>query len=156
MGLAKVAAVGLFCVFSLHIYPHIFYHLAVYAPLLAAFTKFRYRSDAIRAFSSLRLTLNWLVDWASDNSAKFGSAGAAVDKKWIFVGQLNADYVTKELLEFRFGKCIFDQHGWCSLRAHARAHVHFQFSILPQTDRLTRLICMCDLRLCTILASRTA
>ena len=74
-----------------------------------AFAKFKYREDAIRAFSGLRTQLSWMVDWAADNMGgrSGGTAGGippTYDKHSIFVGQLNNDLVSRDLLEFRFGK----------------------------------------------------
>ncbi|KAJ3079139.1 hypothetical protein HK102_004000 [Quaeritorhiza haematococci] len=63
------------------------------------FVKFCYREDAIRAYLGLRNTLKWVVEWA----ANLDKGQVELDKQSVFVGQLNQNLVTRELLEEKFG-----------------------------------------------------
>jgi RNA recognition motif-containing protein len=75
----------------------------------AWFCKFAYREDAIRAYANLRLSPDWIVEWAqniehpSDVVDKPSDAEVVIDKFSIFVGQLD-DKVTKEKLDVRFSR----------------------------------------------------
>lgn len=74
----------------------------------AWFCKFAYRDDAIRAYANLRLSPDWIVEWAqniespSDLAAKV-EPEVVIDKFSVFVGQLDAR-VTKENLNERFSR----------------------------------------------------
>ncbi|RUS27309.1 hypothetical protein BC938DRAFT_483445 [Jimgerdemannia flammicorona] len=70
------------------------------------FVKFCYRDDAIKAFLSLRSPhahLKWGVEWASNLEFRGGPIGSPIDKQSVFIGQLNPQEITQELLEERFG-----------------------------------------------------
>lgn len=70
----------------------------------AWFCQFAYRDDAIRAYANLRLSPNWIVEWAQNiehPSDGQGEPSVEIDKCSIFVGQLDGK-VTKELLAERF------------------------------------------------------
>ncbi|EXX70420.1 Rim4p [Rhizophagus irregularis DAOM 197198w] len=69
-----------------------------------AFVKFCYRDDAIRAYMNLRQhTSNYVIEWAA-NLEKAVPGPEDIDKKSIFVGQLNQAEVTKESLAEKFGR----------------------------------------------------
>ncbi|KAI8922661.1 hypothetical protein BC831DRAFT_67211 [Entophlyctis helioformis] len=65
-----------------------------------AFVKYRYREDALAAFTSLRNTHKCGVEWSSNIDP---SAVTDIDRSSIFVGQLNPNVVTEQLLHDRFG-----------------------------------------------------
>ncbi|RIA85788.1 hypothetical protein C1645_741312 [Glomus cerebriforme] len=68
-----------------------------------AFVKFCYRDDAIRAYMNLRQnTSNYVIEWAA-NLEKAVPGPEDIDKRSIFVGQLNQVEVTKESLVEKFG-----------------------------------------------------
>ncbi|KAH3684341.1 hypothetical protein WICPIJ_004687 [Wickerhamomyces pijperi] len=83
----------------------------------AWFCKFAYRDDAIRAYANLRVSPDYIVEWAqnidkpSPSVAKFESFSApsldepevVIDKFSVFIGQLDAS-VTKEKLSERFSR----------------------------------------------------
>ncbi|KAI8835528.1 hypothetical protein BC829DRAFT_448141 [Chytridium lagenaria] len=62
------------------------------------FVKYCFREDAIKAFLGLR-QLRWVVEWA----ANLDRGNIEVDLRSIFVGQLNQNLITQQLLEERFG-----------------------------------------------------
>ncbi|KAK3842480.1 MAG: hypothetical protein J3R72DRAFT_474793 [Linnemannia gamsii] len=62
-----------------------------------AFAKFAYRDDAIRAYTALRATSKWTVEWAPNLSNQ-----NQIEKESVFVGQLNPDLVTEGALHERF------------------------------------------------------
>ncbi|KAJ3327670.1 hypothetical protein HDU76_011354 [Blyttiomyces sp. JEL0837] len=64
------------------------------------FVKYCFREDAIKAFLSLRQNYKWVVEWASN----LDRGNVEMDTKSIFVGQLNQNEVTPELVEKKFGK----------------------------------------------------
>ncbi|CAI2178498.1 20253_t:CDS:10 [Funneliformis geosporum] len=69
-----------------------------------AFVKFCYRDDAIRAYMNLRQHgSNYIIEWAA-NLEKAVPGPEDIDKRSIFVGQLNQAEVTKELLVEKFGR----------------------------------------------------
>jgi len=74
----------------------------------AWFCKFAYRDDAIRAYANLRLSPDWIVEWAQNiespsEAAAKDEAEVVIDKFSVFVGQLDA-LVTKEKLHERFSR----------------------------------------------------
>ncbi|KAF0368603.1 RNA-binding domain-containing protein [Gigaspora margarita] len=66
-----------------------------------AFVKFCYREDAISAYMSLRRTSSYVIEWAA-NLEKATPGPGDIDKGTIFVGQLNPEAVTKDVLEQKF------------------------------------------------------
>ncbi|CAG8663534.1 6010_t:CDS:10, partial [Funneliformis mosseae] len=69
-----------------------------------AFVKFCYRDDAIRAYMNLRQQgSNYIIEWAA-NLEKAVPGPEDIDKRSIFVGQLNQAEVTKELLVEKFSR----------------------------------------------------
>ncbi|GBB92389.1 hypothetical protein RclHR1_00200022 [Rhizophagus clarus] len=69
-----------------------------------AFVKFCYRDDAIRAYMNLRQhTSNYVIEWAA-NLEKAVPGPEDIDKRSIFVGQLNQAEVTKDSLVEKFGR----------------------------------------------------
>jgi RNA recognition motif-containing protein len=72
----------------------------------AWFCQFAYRDDAIRAYANLRLSPDWIVEWAQNiehPSEEKAEQLVEIDKFSIFVGQLDAK-VTKDLLNERFSR----------------------------------------------------
>lgn len=74
----------------------------------AWFCKFAYRDDAIRAYANLRLSPDWIVEWAQNIESPSEAAAkvepeVVIDKFSVFVGQLDGR-VTKEKLEERFSR----------------------------------------------------
>lgn len=72
----------------------------------AWFCQFAYRDDAIRAYANLRLSPDWIVEWAQNiehHSEEIAQQEVEIDKCSIFVGQLDVK-VTKELLSERFSR----------------------------------------------------
>eukprot|EP01104_Vermistella_antarctica_P015450 TRINITY_DN508_c0_g4_i3.p1 TRINITY_DN508_c0_g4~~TRINITY_DN508_c0_g4_i3.p1 ORF type:complete len:857 (-),score=247.66 TRINITY_DN508_c0_g4_i3:70-2529(-) len=64
------------------------------------FLKYEYREDALDAASGLRSSQRkWVVEWANNNN---DPATVGVDKRNVFVGNLNPTTTTKESLEERF------------------------------------------------------
>ncbi|CAG8595634.1 1080_t:CDS:2, partial [Racocetra fulgida] len=68
-----------------------------------AFVKFCYREDAISAYMSLRRTSSYVIEWAA-NLEKATPGPGDIDKGTIFVGQLNPEAVTKDVLEQKFNR----------------------------------------------------
>ncbi|KAH7047186.1 hypothetical protein BKA57DRAFT_493816 [Linnemannia elongata] len=62
-----------------------------------AFAKFAYRDDAIKAYIALRANSHWTVEWAPNLSSQ-----NQIEKESVFVGQLNPDLATEDLLHERF------------------------------------------------------
>lgn len=76
----------------------------------AWFCKFAYRDDAIRAYANLRLSPDWIVEWAQNieqgdsfEKSNESSSEIVIDKYSVFIGQLD-DKVTKEKLHERFSR----------------------------------------------------
>lgn len=71
----------------------------------AWFCQFAYRDDAIRAYANLRLSPDWIVEWAQniEHPSEDKQEPVEIDKCSIFVGQLDGK-VTKELLNDRFSR----------------------------------------------------
>lgn len=74
----------------------------------AWFCKFAYRDDAIRAYANLRLSPDWIVEWAQNIESPSEAIEklepeVVIDKFSVFVGQLDAR-VTKENLNERFSR----------------------------------------------------
>ncbi|CAG8500760.1 7099_t:CDS:2 [Paraglomus occultum] len=65
------------------------------------FVKFCYRDDAIAAFNSLRQTTTYFLEWA-ENLDKPPFETNEEDTHSIYVGNLNENLITKELLHDRF------------------------------------------------------
>jgi RNA recognition motif-containing protein len=66
------------------------------------FVKFAYREDAMEAFMALKNThRKWVIEWATSTN---DPDSLGIDKCNVFVGGLNPNQVSKELLEDRFGK----------------------------------------------------
>ncbi|RIB05895.1 hypothetical protein C2G38_2218403 [Gigaspora rosea] len=68
-----------------------------------AFVKFCYREDAISAYMSLRRTSSYVIEWAA-NLEKATPGPGDIDKGTIFVGQINPEAVTKDVLEQKFSR----------------------------------------------------
>ncbi|KAI9098290.1 hypothetical protein DFS34DRAFT_620357 [Phlyctochytrium arcticum] len=64
------------------------------------FVKYCYREDAIRSYLGLRANYKWVAEWA----ANLDRGNVDVDKHSIFVGQLNQQVVTSEMLQQRYGQ----------------------------------------------------
>ncbi|KAG0275053.1 hypothetical protein BGZ95_009237 [Linnemannia exigua] len=62
-----------------------------------AFAKFAYRDDAISAYTALRATSKWTVEWAPNLLSQ-----NQIEKESVFVGQLNPGLVTEGALQERF------------------------------------------------------
>ncbi|CCH44732.1 Polyadenylate-binding protein, cytoplasmic and nuclear [Wickerhamomyces ciferrii] len=74
----------------------------------AWFCKFAYRDDAIRAYANLRLSPDWIVEWAQNIESPSEQVSkvepeVVIDKFSVFVGQLDIS-VTKEKLDERFSR----------------------------------------------------
>ncbi|KAI9349737.1 hypothetical protein BDR26DRAFT_636722 [Obelidium mucronatum] len=64
------------------------------------FVKFCHREDAIKAFVEIRQKYQWTVEWATNLDRN----KPEIDLKSIFIGQLNQNLITNNLLEERFKK----------------------------------------------------
>ncbi|KAL1922791.1 uncharacterized protein VTP21DRAFT_9167 [Calcarisporiella thermophila] len=71
------------------------------------YVKFLYREDAIKAYMTLSSTTQygWVVEWSTNNDTGRSpiDPDLVVDRRSIFVGQLNPREVTAEKLQERFG-----------------------------------------------------
>lgn len=67
------------------------------------FLKYVYRDDAIRAYAAISLQEDWNAEWAQ-NVQSPGDNMPVIDKFSIFVGQLDSNTITKEILISRFQK----------------------------------------------------
>ncbi|KAJ3104950.1 hypothetical protein HDU97_008698 [Phlyctochytrium planicorne] len=65
-----------------------------------AFVKYFSREDAIKALTGIRRTFRYVCDWAHRSE----KSDVPKDYMCLFVGKLNSDLVTEELLMKRFGK----------------------------------------------------
>ncbi|KAJ3076915.1 hypothetical protein HDU98_011011 [Podochytrium sp. JEL0797] len=64
-----------------------------------AFIKYFSRADAIQAFLKTRKIPKWYIEWVKNPSRHH-----EVDKRSLFVGKLNPERVTEDLLRFKFEK----------------------------------------------------
>ncbi|KAI8612608.1 hypothetical protein BC830DRAFT_1170920 [Chytriomyces sp. MP71] len=66
-------------------------------PKGVAYVKFFSRADAIRAFLDLRKRPRWSIEWAKQQDRN-----TELDKKSLFIGKLNKDTITEDLLHDKF------------------------------------------------------
>ncbi|KAJ3122819.1 WD repeat-containing protein 75 [Physocladia obscura] len=64
------------------------------------FVKFQLREDAIKAFLGIRQKYQWTIEWATNMDRNKGE----IDLHSLFIGQLNHNLITDELLREKFGK----------------------------------------------------